>query len=816
VDKLSASGRALGRPFKTLLKAPFKTLSLATVLTVPFLLQTVTVTGVVAYLSWLSGQRSMDQLAQQLMNAVSDRTTQELRTLLGTPRLINLSTTNALTLKQLRADQSLWPHFWQQRNWFEGQEVWVSAMYFGSVQGEFTGLGFQADNTWQMSRSGADTGQRFTTYRVSPQGMPGDRLQIGKAYDPRQRPWYKAAINQTQPRWSAIYPDFKEQRLKITLAQRVQPPEGEMLGVVGADFVLNHLHDTLRRLPDLKQGQVLILDRAGHLVAANSARGGSQLRLARDHGQPLIRSIADSIEQQGLLALQSPQLVEIRDRQLGGIFTKITPYRDAFGLDWLIVVALPESDFVSEIYGNYWRTAGVSLGALLVTLGLSWLTGRWLTRPIQTLSQASQRLASGDFESLVPPQGSREIQILAQNFNQMSQALKLSQAQLETYAQSLETKVEARTLELVSEVKAREQTLQQLREAQDFLIEAEKLAALGQLVASIAHEMNTPLGAICSATQSALTIVDQDLGNLPRVLQRLPESLQQQFWQLCTLANQPEIHRLSSLQRRQVRRSLLHQLEATNISDSAWVADTLVEMNLIQTREAGAIQAAIAPFLPLLYHPNSQEILECADRFTSLRRSLQTTDLASAQASRVVQALNNYARRDGDGQPVFTDVVETLEIALTLYYNKIKRGVTVVKRYAELPNILAYPDALTQIWGNLINNALHSMDYQGEIQIQTEWVEHAAVQGSILDSHPIAPPYIRVRITDSGPGIPEALQARIFEPFFTTKPRGQGTGLGLTITQRLLTKHGASLTCDSQPGQTQFEVCLPIAPTTSP
>jgi two-component system, NtrC family, sensor kinase len=131
---------------------------------------------------------------------------------------------------------------------------------------------------------------------------------------------------------------------------------------------------------------------------------------------------------------------------------------------------------------------------------------------------------------------------------------------------------------------------------------------------------------------------------------------------------------------------------------------------------------------------------------------------------------------------------------LELDRNSIKKGIEVTRNYQLLPAIWCYSDEMIQVWTNLIYNAIQAMEGKGRLAIATHQ------QGR----------YIVVQFTDSGCGIPPEIQARIFEPFFTTKPAGEGSGLGLNISQKIIDKHQGRIEVDSQPGQTTFKIWLPI------
>jgi signal transduction histidine kinase len=160
----------------------------------------------------------------------------------------------------------------------------------------------------------------------------------------------------------------------------------------------------------------------------------------------------------------------------------------------------------------------------------------------------------------------------------------------------------------------------------------------------------------------------------------------------------------------------------------------------------------------------------------------------------VVFALKRFARFDHFGQKVEANITDGIETVLTLYHNKLKHDIEVIKHYAPLPPILCYPDELNQVWTNLIQNALQAMDYKGTLIIEVSEQDKQAV----------------ISMTDSGKGIAEEIKEKIFEPFFTTKEAGEGSGLGLDIVRKIIEKHEGNIAVESQPGKTTFTVSIPI------
>ncbi len=353
----------------------------------------------------------------------------------------------------------------------------------------------------------------------------------------------------------------------------------------------------------------------------------------------------------------------------------------------------------------------------------------------------------------------------------------------EQQAQLLNTELGLRVQELNTANIELSESTEKLKQTQTQLILEEKMSALGRLVAGIAHEINTPLGAIQASAGNITKALEESFESLPQLLQELGTEQQADFFNLLNEALQSK-NFITYSEKRALKKTLVSHLEEQEVENVGHIADQLIDIGIYKD---------IKPFLQLLKHPNIDWILQLAYNLTRLQSNNRTTINAVERAAKVVFALKSYARYDRSGERQLTQVTEGLETVLELYRNQIKQGIEVVRNYQSIPPIWCYPDELIQVWTNLIHNAIQAMANQGTMEIYTLQQDN----------------YLIVKVKDSGSGIPPELQVRIFEPFFTTKPVGEGSGLGLDICRKIIDKHQGRIEVASHSGQTTFSVWLP-------
>ncbi len=331
------------------------------------------------------------------------------------------------------------------------------------------------------------------------------------------------------------------------------------------------------------------------------------------------------------------------------------------------------------------------------------------------------------------------------------------------------------------------------RNSAELVGQRERLLALGKLTAGLTHELNNPAAAAARATDALrerfagmrhkLAMLSE--GKLDGAVLRSLTGLQEEF-----VGRVGSARELTAMDRSDREDRLGDWLEEHDVVEPWEMAGVFVAAGLGPEDLDRVVDAVGPSFLT----PALRWLSYTVEAETLL---VEITD-STARISALVDAAKQYSQMDRTPhQP--TDLHAGLDATLVMLGHKIQAGVTVVKEYDRtLPEVPAYAGELNQVWTNLIVNALDAMAGEGTLTIRT------ARDGDC----------VLVEIRDTGPGIPPELQARVFEPFFTTKPVGQGTGLGLDVSWRVVVKrHGGDLRVTSEPGDTRFQVVLPLTET---
>jgi len=356
---------------------------------------------------------------------------------------------------------------------------------------------------------------------------------------------------------------------------------------------------------------------------------------------------------------------------------------------------------------------------------------------------------------------------------------KLAEEKIIKLNNELEDKVAERTRDLESANCELEAAIENLRSAQAQLINTEKMAVLGRLVAGIAHELNTPLGVINSAGGTIERVLQNELDNVIEFCCKAPDDVYRIYTGLVNKSNDYQ----ENAHKRMLRRTYYNTAEENGIEIDSEIIEKLVDLGY---------QGEADDFIELVSNPENIEAVKTAYSVAILHKSVEMIRVSTEKASKVIIALKTYSHKDTNKSPVPHDVVEDMETVLTLYYNQMKYGVEIIKEYETVPHVICFPDKLHQIWVNIINNALQAMNYKGTLKIRIS-----------NDSD-----RVKVSITNNGPAIPDSIIDRIFEPFFTTKILGEGTGLGLGIVKRLVEEIDGDINVESKPDETTFNIWL--------
>ena len=327
-----------------------------------------------------------------------------------------------------------------------------------------------------------------------------------------------------------------------------------------------------------------------------------------------------------------------------------------------------------------------------------------------------------------------------------------------------------------------------IREATRLEQQQDRLAGLGKLSAGLAHELNNPASA---AKRAAAQLRD--------TLKRIKDASHELGRRELTPAQRSEIEKLESsfTQRNEP------PPDALTISDLEDQIDSLLRSHgqsdlwqlAAELAQRGIQPAALDSLFENLDAGTARAALVRIAASVEISSLLNEIESSTSRISDLVRAIKEYTFMDQS--PIQNvDIVKSLETTLTILNHKLKRGVTVQREYQPVPLLVdSFGSELNQVWTNLIDNAIDAMNGNGELRVRTYRDNGCVV----------------VEIGDNGPGISPEVRSHIFEPFFTTKAVGEGTGLGLDTVQRIVKKHRGNIQVNSKPGDTRFQVWLPLA-----
>ncbi|HBL10416.1 MAG TPA: guanylate cyclase [Cyanobacteria bacterium UBA11162] len=823
---------------------------LRTVLIVPFVLQICVVVGLTGYLSYRNGQQAVNNLVSQLQDEVSDRIDQHLDTYLAAPNQINQINLDAIELGLLNLNhfERTGRYFWKQMQVFD-----VGYISFGNTKGEF--IGVERLNNGQLLINEVSENTQLGKLRIYGTDSQGNRTQLlqVKEWEPRDEAWYSDAIKSGKPLWSQIYQwEDKPEVLSISSSYPVYDQRNKIVGVLSIDHILSQLSVFLNHLKVSPSGVTFILERDGFLVASSSSEppfrimNGKATRLqASDSRNFLIQSTTDYLIQHfnNLSEINRSQQLKFRikgQRQ----FVQVTPWRDKLGLDWLIVVVVPETDFMAEINANTHTTIVLCAIALVIAIGVGIITSRWVVRPILHLNTAAKNLALGEWQQIVEVERSDELGELAESFDKMAKQLQASFTTLETK--------NAEMIALNQALSSSESKLTQFldavpigiavhdatgriyyanRTAQILLgkgvisdAKPEQLAEVYQIYLADTNQLcpTERLPALRALKGEQVTVDDLAIHQgetvIPVEVRATPIFDEKGRiiyaivgFQDITQRKQAETERINFTQQLKLKNAELERLD--QLKDE-FLANTSHELRTPLNGMIGIAESMIdgaTGALSELQQKNLLLITQSGHRLTTLINDI--LDFSKLKHNTLELQCKSVGLRE------IVEVV--LTISQPLICNKNLQLINAIS--PNLPPAFADENRLQQILYNLVGNAIKFTE-SGTVKISAEVIQFqeltannqqprrasAFPQGTTNNQH------ITITISDTGIGIPENKLDSIFESFEqadgSTAREFGGTGLGLAITKKLVELQGGKIHVESTVGKgSRFIFTLPIA-----
>jgi PAS domain S-box-containing protein len=738
------------------------------------------------------------------------RVNQYLDSYLATPRLINDLNLDAIRLDQLSLSDPLLVehHFMAQLQRFPT----VASIAFASEQRDYVGIARHVHGAdYVLSLHAHESGYKPGSYDLDLNGNLGKLRVFNPDYDPPSRPWYQSAVKAKQSTWSQIFVWNRESGVGLDQVTPVYTKDGDLLGVLDVSLVLDGIKSFLRNSPATANGSIFIVDDAGLLVASSTAQptfsiaNNSVSRLsALDVDESGIKSAAQSVTGRfgGWTTVAAGQPLHFDSRGQRYLMS-VTPYQQS-GLRWWVVVATPESDFLTGINHRFRQTQLLIVLALALAIAITSQVFRWITKPVLQLNRASKEIAAGNWSARVPVSRLAELRELGVSFNNMAAAAELRATQLAA-SEAAARQAEAQALQ------AKERLSNIIETSADIICTVDKDGHFLEISENCEAIWGWPRVALLGRTCFDLMLPeereDARRSYELRTLGQPKNSVQNHYvrpdgkyvpmsWSItwiekdqishCIGRNMTEYNALATQAQHAQRLESLGQLTGGIAHDF----NNLLQVILSTSELLAEKLEGDASLQPL-----AEETLSAARRGADLTGRLlsfarrQTLVAKSTDLSVLVSAMSGLLRR-------------TLGPQVEIEISSSERLANAVVDAAQLENAIL----------NLCINSRDAMPEGGRLTIA---LANARLEMDDLRADEGLAPgeYVSISVRDTGTGIAPDNLPRVFEPFFTTKPVGQGSGLGLSMVFGFARQSEGCIRISSRVGEgTTVTLYLPAAP----
>jgi class 3 adenylate cyclase len=349
---------------------------------------------VVTYLALRNGERSVAAMTTALLSEIHARVQTRAQSLMQEAYRANKASRAAIDAGYLSLGQDdRWlQHFWRQKDQFPT----VSYFTVGNRHGEWVGLQTHAHLQWHAT----EHSKGLNTYAVTASGARGRRIYRVAPYDALALDWYRLPLKLRRPAWTPIYVWQHPRVLSMTLSEPLLDSDGEFMGLIAADLSLGEIRDYLMTVRVGKTGGIFLLERDGNLVAASAdpqpflqSRDAPQRIRAMDYSDATVARTSVNLEQRfgTLNKILGREFIQFDNGQQAE-HVLVSPFGGLLGLDWLLVVVVPEADFMGEIYAGTRQTVMICMGILVTTVLFGTIFSTRISKPMRTLTERVQQV----------------------------------------------------------------------------------------------------------------------------------------------------------------------------------------------------------------------------------------------------------------------------------------------------------------------------------------------------------------------------------------------------------------------------------------